>query len=84
MWHTEYKQRIERIKRERFWTLGSYNLLYIPQATIIYYLISADLEWSREHITLLMSITGAGRILKIIVDVFMFLKFIGLFRYFVN
>jgi len=84
MWHTEYHQRLKIIKRERCITLGSYYLLYIPQATIIYYLISVDLEWSREHITVLMSITGAGRILKIIVDVYMFLKFIGLFRYFVN
>ena len=72
------------IKRERYIILGSYYLLYIPQATIIYYLIAVDLQWSREHITVLMSITGAGRILKIIVDVFMFLKFIGLFRYFVS
>jgi hypothetical protein len=46
--------------------------------------MSADLEWSRAHLTELMSITVAGRVLKIIVDVFMFLKFIGLFTYFIK
>ena len=82
--HTEYQQKTKIIKRERYATLATYCFIYIPQATIIYYLISVDLEWSREHITIIMSITVAGRILKIIIDVFMFMKFIGLFRYFVN
>lgn len=64
--------------------MGSYFVLYIPQATVVYYLMSADLEWSRAHLIELMSITIAGRILKITVDVFMFLKFIDLFTYFIK
>ena len=65
-WHTEYHQRVNRIFKERVIVLSIYVFGYILQATVIYYLMSTQLQWSRENSGVLIGITIAGRILKFV------------------
>ena len=57
---------------------------YLLQAVAIYYLIVSDIEYSREHRTVLLTITVVCRLFKLILEAWIITKFIRVFQYFIK
>ena len=54
------------------------------QAVVIYYLIVSNIEYSREHRTVLLTITVVCRLFKLILEAWIITKFIRVFQYFIK
>jgi hypothetical protein len=57
---------------------------YLLQAVVIYYLIVSNIEYSREHRTVLLTITVVCRLFKLILEAWIITKFIRVFQYFIK
>jgi len=78
-------QRVEAWrKREQSWCIWSFTIGYLLCSVFIYYLIVSDIEYSREHRTVILTIAVACRIFKIVLEAWVITKFIRVFQYFVK
>ena len=73
-----------RRKREQSWCIWSFIIGYLLQAVAIYYLIVSHIEYSREHRTVLLTVTVACRVFKLVLEAWVITKFIRVFQYFVK
>ncbi len=73
-----------RRKLEQGWCIWSFMIGYLLQTVVVYYLIVSDIEYSREHRTVLLTITVVCRVFKLILEAWIITKFIRVFQYFIK
>lgn len=81
--HIVYGRRYRRWRWERAGCLGSFVVIYVIQAVVIYYIIVKNVEYARENRTVIFTITIVGRIFKLLLEIWVFTKFITIFIYFI-
>ena len=71
-------------KREQSWCIWSFIIGYLLCSVFIYYLIVSSIEYSREHRTVILTVTVVCRVFKLVLEAWVITKFIRVFQYFVK